>query len=155
MTVTVLNAAVCGLPVVGFVCTTLGATVLSTLDTLFTSTTAGLVATLTTALQAQVVVPALNLLNPALTSIVTDLVSLRANVQEPTPPVLAEEFVETALRLTLIGRTVPGGGLAVLNLAQAAVGPNVAVDPEATDSRPRHRPRDRRHRRDDLRLEHR
>lgn len=136
--VTVLDATVCAVPVVGtLVCGTLDAVLTGALDTLLTAAVDGLVDDVTAAVQTAVVVPALNLLDPALASVVTGIVSLRANVQEPFPPALGAEFVETALRLTLLGGvTVPGGGAAVLNIAQAAVGPNVAVDPVATDLDP-------------------
>jgi hypothetical protein len=129
VTVNVLNAAVCG--ILPLICGTLDATVLGALDTLLTGAVDGLVDDVLAGVQADVIAPLLVLLDPALASIVTDLVSLRANVQEPTPPLLSQEFVETALRLTVLGVTMPGGGAVVLNLAQAAVGPNVAVDPVA------------------------
>ncbi|CAN5395772.1 hypothetical protein BH09ACT4_BH09ACT4_18180 [soil metagenome] len=139
--VNVLNAAVCLVPVVGnLICSTLAALVLSTLDGVLTAAVNGLVNDVLAAVQADVIVPALLLLDPALGSIVTDIVSLRANVQEPTPPLLTQEFVETALRLTLLGVTMPGGGAAILNIAQAAVGPNVAADPVASNLSPNRGP---------------
>lgn len=60
-------------------------------------------------------------LYPALDSVLTDLVALQANVQESD----AEQFSQTALRLTVLNFDDAGEAL-TLNLAQAAVGPNLA-----------------------------
>lgn len=77
---------------------------------------------------------ALSALYPNVDTALTTLVRLQANVQETTE----EEFSETALRLTVL--TIPDtfvvmadapSGL-TLNLAQAAVGPNVAPTADET-----------------------
>lgn len=66
-------------------------------------------------------------LYPALDGVLSDLVSLRANLQETA----GGTFTETALRLEVLNYSADGEALA-LNLAQAAVGPNAlpTVDPE-------------------------
>jgi len=65
-------------------------------------------------------------LYPALSGVLSDLVSLRANLQETEDGT----FTETALRLEVLNYSTDGEALAV-NLAQAAVGPNAVptVDP--------------------------
>lgn len=63
---------------------------------------------------------------PELDAVLTSLVRLQANVQENADG----EFTETALRLSVLNAPTDGQALA-LNLAQAAVGPNVAATPDA------------------------
>ena len=75
------------------------------------------------------------LVNPAVTgllgddsvsTVLTDLVSLKANVQELTPMAGGNMFTETALRLTVLP-TLSEGRAAQVNLAQSSVGPNATV----------------------------
>lgn len=65
-------------------------------------------------------------LYPALDSVLTDLVALQANVRESD----AEQFTQTALRLTVLNFDDAGEAL-TLNLAEAAVGPNLAPTDDA------------------------
>ena len=83
------------------------------------------------------------LVNPAVTgllgdgdsvsTILTDVVSLRANVQELEPTAGGNTFTQTALRLTVLP-TLSDGSAAQINLAQSSVGPNatVVVPPDCT-----------------------
>ena len=84
-----------------------------------------------------------SLVNPAVTgllgnddsvsTVLTDLVSLKANVQELTPMDGGNMFTETALRLTVLP-TLSAGRVAQVNLAQSSVGPNatVVIPPDCT-----------------------
>jgi hypothetical protein len=86
------------------------------------------------------------LVNPAVTgllgdgsvsTVLTDLVSVKGNVQELTPGAGGNTFTQTAVRVTVLegDGSGPGSRLARVNLAQAAVGPNatVVVPPDCTD----------------------
>jgi hypothetical protein len=126
VSIDVLNASICVVPVLGdLVCSSLEASALSAVAGLLTTATSGLLNDVLDDVQAQAVVPLLALLDPALTEVVTGIVSLRVNVQEPAAPGPGDVFAETALRLTLLDAVLPGGGAAVLNIARASVGPNV------------------------------
>lgn len=89
-------------------------------------------------------VDALNtgLVNPAVTgllgdggvdSILTDLLSVRVNVQETNSTSSGSTFTETAVRVSVLGGA-GSDGAATVNVAAATVGPNVTrvVDPECT-----------------------
>ncbi len=87
------------------------------------------------------------LVNPAVTgllgdddsvsTVLTDLVSLRANVQELTPVDGGNMFTQTALRLTVLPDENSGSTAraARINMAQSSVGPNatVVVPPDCTN----------------------
>ncbi|MFF2389696.1 IPT/TIG domain-containing protein [Agromyces sp. NPDC058104] len=85
----------------------------------------GALGTLLTTLTTDVLNPVIDSLNPALLLIDT-IVSLLANVQEPSPPVQGAVFEETALRLSLLPTTIVPE-LLELNLARALVGPNLVA----------------------------
>ncbi|MFF2493331.1 IPT/TIG domain-containing protein [Agromyces sp. NPDC058064] len=85
----------------------------------------GALGTLLTTLTTDVLNPVIDSLNPALLLIDT-LVSLLANVQEPSPAVQRAVFEETALRLSLLPTTIVPE-LLELNLARALVGPNLVA----------------------------
>ncbi|MEZ5190332.1 MAG: choice-of-anchor G family protein [Schumannella sp.] len=128
VSVDVLNASICVVPVLGdLVCSTLEASALSAVAGVLASATSGLLNDVLDDVQADVVVPLLALLDPALAGVVTGIVSLRVNVQEPAAPAVGDVFAETALRLTLLSAVLPGGGAAVLNLSRAVVGPNTVA----------------------------
>ncbi|MFP7834141.1 choice-of-anchor G family protein, partial [Marisediminicola sp. LYQ134] len=145
-TVTLLNAGVCSVPIVGgivcdsgLVSTLAGSLSGVIVDELLDPAAGGLLDTVAALVQSTVVVPALTLLDPALSSVVTGLVSLTANVQEPSPGVVGETFTETALRLTVLGFTGPEGALS-LDIAQGSVGPRALTPPIATDIEPERGP---------------
>ncbi|MGX5696669.1 IPT/TIG domain-containing protein [Agromyces soli] len=87
----------------------------------------GSLGTFFTTLNDDVVVPVTDILNPAI-ELLDEVVSLLANVQEPTPPVAGQVFTETALRLSLLPTAILPQ-LLVLDLAKATVGPDALVGP--------------------------
>ncbi|HEY1106731.1 MAG TPA: choice-of-anchor G family protein, partial [Agromyces sp.] len=99
----------------------------------------GALGTFLTTLTNDVLNPVIDDLNPALLLINT-LVSLLANVQEPSPGVAGQVFQETALRLSLLPTTIVPE-LLELDLARALVGPNL-VAPVLTTLTPDEGPTD-------------
>ncbi|WP_181408820.1 IPT/TIG domain-containing protein [Schumannella soli] len=104
-----------------------------TLGTLLTQTT-GSVNTAITALRPLLITPVTNTLQPVL-ALVNTVLSLRANVQSPSPAQAGRPFSETALQLRLLNFSAGGGDVLTLNLANGEVGG--AVDGNAKAVAPR------------------
>ncbi|NYG98611.1 hypothetical protein BJ979_001237 [Schumannella luteola] len=104
-----------------------------TLGTLLTQTTAS-VGTAITALRPLLITPVTNTLQPVL-SLLNTVLSLRANVQSPSPAQAGRPFSETALQLRLLNFSAGGGDVLTLNLANGEVGQ--AVDGNAKAVAPR------------------
>ncbi|MGW9178792.1 IPT/TIG domain-containing protein [Agromyces sp. NPDC055658] len=123
-TATVGITALGGLPIGGLtdeiILDTLGPIVDAVIDP-----DTGALGTFLTTLTDDVLNPVINELNPALLLLNT-VVSLLANVQEPSPGVAGQVFEETALRLSLLPTTIVPE-LLELNLARALVGPNLVA----------------------------
>ncbi|MFJ2519133.1 choice-of-anchor G family protein, partial [Cellulosimicrobium cellulans] len=105
------------------------------LDTVLFADGTGLVSTLAGTITSQVTGPVLTALSPVF-EILTEVVSLVVNVQEPEPSVADATFTQRALTLSIL-EVGTGTGLAELHLASAtvrgstvaAITPAVTVDP--------------------------
>ncbi|MBN9238892.1 MAG: hypothetical protein BGO97_04325 [Micrococcales bacterium 70-64] len=99
----------------------------------------GSVQTLVDSLNTGLVNPAVDGLlgdGDSVSTVLNDLVSLKANVQELTPAAGGGNmFTETALRLTVLPGENSSASAARVNLAQSSVGPNatVVVPPDCTN----------------------
>ena len=122
----VVGISALGIPIVGLDSAAVLAGLKPVVDAVLDPVT-GALGTLLTTLNDQVVVPVTDTLNPAI-ELVNEVVSLLANVQEPTPPVAGQVFTETAVRLSLLPSALLPQ-LLVLDLAQATVGPDALVGP--------------------------
>ncbi|MFJ4230500.1 choice-of-anchor G family protein [Cellulosimicrobium cellulans] len=105
------------------------------LDTVLFAEGTGLVSTLAGTITSQVTGPVLTALSPVF-EILTEVVSLVVNVQEPEPSVADATFTQRALTLSIL-EVGTGTGLAELHLASAtvrgstvaAITPAVTIDP--------------------------
>jgi len=105
------------------------------LDTVLFADGTGLVSTLAGTITSQVTGPVLTALSPVF-EILTEVVSLVVNVQEPEPSVADATFTQRALTLSIL-EVGTGTGLAELHLASAtvrgstvaAITPAVTIDP--------------------------